>query len=305
MACAGLIGCRAPAPGPTAALDPDRDPEVASVYAAGRVFVYASVNGAAPERFLFDTGASVNAITPGAAHALGLTPAAPARVTDSNDHARTLPVGVAGTVELGPVTLSGVRFVVTEDAGDERGAVAGIIGLDGLSAFTVEINYPARRLRITDDRIARAERGALPFRPLDGPTVSVPLRIDPHADTPVWALLDTAGATALRLDPAASRRHALTHAARPVDFTRGLHGTTRVVTAAPLAGPLRIGDTGLHAVLADINQPRNLLGFRLLRNFRVRIDGPSRLVAFSPASPDPSAVAASPGATRGEPRLLP
>lgn len=289
----GGPGCQS-RPVPVATLAADRPSVVPTLYDHGRFYVFASINGEEPVKFLFDTGASINLIEHEAAVRLGLRASGAVSVTDSNEVTQPLRQTRVRTLDIGPATLRNVAFVIapaTEDSPD----IAGIIGLDGLGAFTVDIDYPERRLRILAERLDPNHPGVVPMRLRKGPTIDVPLRFqsptNPRLSAPVWALLDTGGQTFLRLDAEASRMHTLAAAARPVDFNAGLHRSSRVVFGAPINGRLILGHTSLPGIPATVNEAQNLLGYRVLEGFRVRIDGPSRLVAFTPPESAPELVA--------------
>lgn len=292
----GGPGCQT-RPVPVATLAADKPSVVPSSYERGRFYVFASINGEEPVKFLFDTGASINLIAPETAARLGLRATGALAVTDSNEVTRPLPGTRVRTLEIGPATLRNVAFVVApaDAIPPHEGGPAGIIGLDGLGGFTVDLDYPARRFQILAERLDPDHPGVVPMRPRGGPTIDVSLRIqsptNPRPSAPVWALLDTGGQTFLRLDADATRMHTLADTARPVDFNAGLHRSSRVVFGAPINGRLIVGQTSIPGVPATINEAQNLLGYRVLEGFRVRIDGPSRLVAFTPPDSPPERLA--------------
>ena len=133
-----LVGCRSPQPpkfggGVELQLAESRH---------GTVFVPVVVNGR-PLRFIFDTGASISAVTPEVATALGLVPDGKTLVNG------TIPARLTtlDTLSVGSIHHDHVRAAIVslpeERRIDER--FDGVLGLDILSQHDVAIDFPRNR----------------------------------------------------------------------------------------------------------------------------------------------------------------
>lgn len=111
--------------------------------------------GGKTARFVVDTGAGVTTVTESQARALGVTPLPerPLHVKPPWLPTDTMWVGVIDELRFGEHAVRGQRvYVMRDDAGLGDGA-AGLLGVDVLSRFVVDVDSP---------------RGALVVRPRDG-----------------------------------------------------------------------------------------------------------------------------------------
>jgi Aspartyl protease len=256
----------------------------------GMPYIMASVNGAEPMKFLFDTGAGFNIFTPEAAKELGIKRDGYAHVRGASGKTKPIIAATIDRVEFGPVSMGDMVFLIhdlREVSPYFADEIAGIIGYRGLEAYTIDIDYPNRRLAITDERLdPRAPDTSVFYRDPFG-LQWVPISfVDP--DSPkhtrmVWCMLDTGNIATFDL---------VHDAAEPLlDYTRasdghesiGIHGIKEPKTMAPLRAGMLIGQTRIEGVNALLNDVENRLSSNLLRNFRIRIDGKSQLVSFTRA----------------------
>ena len=247
-----------------------------------RVQIFASINGHPPERFLFDTGASVNSITPEAAKRLGLVAESETVVIDAGNNILTIPTVTIDRVEFGPVQQTGVQFTINEHIGSRfQRDLAGTIGYNGLQGFTVDLDLRNQKLSITNERLN-------PDLPHVRKTISykhemvyAPVEVLSESDwITVWCLLDTGGSGLLWFNQEYSQSLTFIEQSRYQDSAIGAHQLPWDLYAAPVVGPVRLGESIMDGVSAIVNQKSNNIGMSALRDFHIRIDGPSKLVSF-------------------------
>jgi Aspartyl protease len=133
-----LVGCHSPRPAEFAG--GVQVPLAQSRH--GSVFVPVVINGR-PLRFIFDTGASISAVTPEVAEALQLVPDGTTKVNGTISARLTR----IATLSVGSIEHRGVRVAIValpeEKRIDER--FDGVLGLDILSQHDVAIDFPRQQ----------------------------------------------------------------------------------------------------------------------------------------------------------------
>lgn len=127
---------------------------------SGRVLAAVEVNGQGPFRFILDTGANSSAVSPRLVQALGLTTA---EVSAMGVHGVTgsamLPAVRVRTLRAGDVELHDVRLpVLTERV---LAGADGILGVEGLQATRIEVDFMRDRVVISHGDKRRAPKGFL------------------------------------------------------------------------------------------------------------------------------------------------
>ncbi len=133
-----LVGCRSPRPPEFAA-----GVEVQLAESDhGTVFVPVAVNGR-PLRFIFDTGASISAVTPAVAEALALVPNGSTMVNGTIAARLTS----LETLSVGSFQHHDVRVAIVALPEERRidESFDGVLGLDILSQYDVAIDFPRHR----------------------------------------------------------------------------------------------------------------------------------------------------------------
>lgn len=262
----------------------------------GWVIVETTVNGRGPFRFILDTGANFSAISFAGAARAGIDPDATANITDISGDRREYPLGLAEIVEVGPVTLRRMPFIMTDNLAEmnARLDVVGLLGYPGFDGFTLDLDYPAGAVRLSDERIAPDQPGAVPLRRINHETPEVLVELlGPSGESREahWFAVDSGGSAHFHL-PESMR--AWTHRDLGVGIGggHGLSGVTRQNDIAPLRGPVRIGQTVIERAVAETDNHHTLIGHQLLRQFRVRLDPRSGLATFTPADPTQARVTA-------------
>ena len=168
------------------------------------VVVDVSVNGH-PLRLLLDSGAGSSFVTAQAAQAAGLTMTGDLPALGYGGTSAT-GVATAATVEIGSaVRLRGLPLHVVKDPNlakllSDRGQVDGAIGYDVFTRFVVRIDYPGKRLTLSDPAAPPAPAApgtlTLPLK-LENRTPTVLASVDGHA--PARFLVDTGDAGEVHL----------------------------------------------------------------------------------------------------------
>lgn len=128
------------------------------------------LNGSEPMDFLLDTGAGGTLIDDDAAEAAGITlNGSGQRVTGSGGKKATMDgSGRVETLQLGPVTMTGFDAHVTDLSAfdpyfsNEGRHIAGILGFPLFSGATLTIDYPAREVTVSIERLDTANRDNTP-----------------------------------------------------------------------------------------------------------------------------------------------
>ncbi|MFK7789852.1 MAG: aspartyl protease family protein [Phycisphaeraceae bacterium] len=249
-----------------------------------------TINGYGPFPFVLDTGAGATVIDQATAEASGLNTTGTAEVTDLAGITTEYPIARADEIRTGPLGFGPTSIVVTDDV--ERlfghlGAV-GLLGYPAFAGYTLDLDYPARIVRISTQRLSQNEPGAVPMRRIMNNTPEVRLAIASAGgvETPVWIGVDSGGEFFLDL----AEHHAKVWLETDLSMVRGrsftLSGKQGKERIAPLRGDLVVAGNRLEHTTATIGHEDSLIGNSLMRNFRVRIDPESRIATFtSPSKP--------------------
>lgn len=259
------------------------------VLPSGHPVVQVSIDGSAPRRFVIDTAASTTTILP------QLRKQMPGLGAHKDDQPLSGASG-ATEIELSKIDRLAVEgrdfrqidMVLLPPSPVDGLGVDGILGADVIADFTVEMDMPGRRWRMTPQADARM---------LEGMTASVPFVLD-SARAPrltiklngveVPAVLDT-GARGTILNWAAARALGISPeapgvaAASDVKGASG-HGTASVKTrlaslamgtAVVTAPEVRIADLSVFQVIGfKADQPAVILGIDMFADRRFVIDHP-------------------------------
>jgi predicted aspartyl protease len=120
----------------------------------GHVSVKASINGSRPLRFILDTGASVNILTPAAAILLGIQPGGQLTGTGVGENAVPMHRAKVSHLKIGTAAMTNQHFAVaplpplTVVTGDTSEPVAGLLGYDFFRRFVVGIDYNEHRVSL-------------------------------------------------------------------------------------------------------------------------------------------------------------
>jgi predicted aspartyl protease len=238
IAAASAAHAQAPLGGPDCKIV--RQEQLPLLESHGRFSVEVSLDDQ-PLAMLVDTGAQRAALSRGAADRLRLP-------TDSSRTLRAIGVGgrtvgehprMARTIRFGPVVwpqyaLQTVSIVRPEQAGDPAAPV-GVIGADMLSAYDVELDFPARTATLyavtgcSGDFVPWSGRHDV-LAPLSGPPdlFVIPTVLNGHS---IRALLDT-GSNTSSLSLAAARAAGVDAAALKGDRADSYIGTRGVAVGA-------------------------------------------------------------------------
>lgn len=277
-------------PQATADFGPSGEIVLPAEFRDGWIIVEARINGRGPYRLILDTGASIGGISSRVAEELGLTQRARIEVSDISGHTDFYPLTYADAFEVGKLRIEPVPLIITDvfDHFDERMGVIGLLGYIGLDEYTLDLDYPAEQVRVSQNPLSELEPDVIPLhrQPFDTPQIEITL-LDGE-DEPQHTHrfgIDSGGEMILNLASSEVDRWAHRDLARPVNQGKSLSGTITKEPTGPLLGPLAIGRIIIDHAAADIDAHSSLIGHQLLRQFRVRLDPRSGLASFTPAEP--------------------
>lgn len=130
----------------------------------GHIFVSAYVNGAGPERFGFDTGASgIGRVDAQLTARLALPKAGEGETSDSVTTATADLVSV-GSLRLGGIEKRDVKLLSRDyNGGKKADPIMGIIARDFFAGWTVAIDYPAKTIRFDHRALRAGEPGVVAY----------------------------------------------------------------------------------------------------------------------------------------------
>ncbi len=299
-----LGGCRVVWISPTTSTLADNatEAQLPAEIADSWAIVETTINGHGPYRLILDTGAVYGLLSTELAESLGVEPSFDAWITDSGGIRAKYRVGLADEAVSGPLTLTRVPFVISDNIHDllRQCNADGILGYPGFDRLTLDLDYPAGAVRVSTQRLHPSEPGAIPLRRIRNETPKVRVA-QIQNDRPThsrWMAIDSGGSMFISFDANEESRWTHTHLASSPRTASGLAGNHpyRVV---PLRGDLLIAGTRITGATAQIDAPNNLIGHQLLRHFRVRIDNRGGLATLTPADPAADTVALRPPGTLG------
>jgi CubicO group peptidase (beta-lactamase class C family) len=248
--------------------------------------VRALVNESGPYRIAIDTGSSgVLRVSARLAKALALPQIGVVRTGDpSGRNAVEVPIVRVGSVTIGGATFGGIEASV----GTRLGSLEpdGIIGLGLFSRVTVQLDYPKRRLRLSNLALPRRGAHIVALRRSTGGAPQI--AVDAAGKT-LWADVDSGGPALLTVP----RRIRLPLLEKPRVVGRGRTAANEFeIRAARLAGELRVaGWTWRRPTIHIVDRlPTASIGAALLRRYAVTFDLPNgRLELARGAGPGRSA----------------
>ncbi len=274
-------------PRPNVELLEGSDGIVESRFVHGMAIIRASINGHEPGWFLFDTGANMDMLTVEAAEKFGLETDRSAHVSGSSGQKKKIKMTIVDRVEFGPVTKRNMIYIIVdmpsfnEFLGED---IDGIIGARGLEWFTIDLDFPNRKVAITNERLDPDDPSVIEFTRRRNRLVYVPLDVlgagVKGRSREFSAMLDSGAYDGLSLDTQTAKRVSRYENANGRKPSIGVHGIQEYHPMAELVGGLVLGNTTIDGALAGVDQSKNKIGVGIMRNFRVRIDGASGLVSF-------------------------
>lgn len=259
-----------------------------------RVVVPVWINDAGPFEMILDTGATISSVSPEAARAAGLVTRDSARVTDAHGVRRRDGIARADSVSLGGPGIDGLRLggvpmgVRALPARLTEGTdIVGILGFHAFLDHTLEIDYPARTVRVREDRIGVGEGVAMRLSRGDTPIVTV-RTVDERGvvRATVPMLIDTGSDAVVSLGDQWWARLVERERAIEVGATLSGSGAIRAVSGAPFRHDLDLGGVVLErptAIEAPGDPTHAAIDGRSLESLRVVIDARSRRALFQHA----------------------
>jgi hypothetical protein len=279
-----IEGLAGHASGVTVDLDPCGD--------QSHLCVHVMLNGRGPFRFMLDSGAALNVITPETAARAGIKGSGKIMVKGTSNTTSAGNLGTIARTSLDGLTQVDQTFAVVPIGYPEAD---GLLGFQWLRQTVTRIDWAARKLTFYDPA-TYTYRGPAQARPLEfhGNVPRVEARIDGHAG---WFNLDTGDFAGVTVNPAFARATGLDTAYRTGEESHygGVGGTGRaLLTQAKL---LEFGDAALRGPqlqlsrqTADVLSAPGLagnLGYGVLHRFDIVLDYPGRRIYFEPNAATP------------------
>jgi len=253
------------------------------------ILLPAFINGIGPFQFVLDTGAGVPIITEELAKTVALQNVEVKEALGAGGKKIGVSIGLAGSIIVGGSKVENAKVGIMETLPKCVGE--GVIGYDFLKHFVVTIDYMHNTLTLAaPDELAGNDTFLSASMPLklarpDRPIILVDVLVDGR-NTYLF-ILDT-GASQTVVSPALSQQMGVT--SPQGDIILGAAGP--VASSVGMLKSLRIGDSLLENVLvlvSDIFSPLNqavgatmhgILGYNVLRRFKITIDYPNEKLQF-------------------------
>jgi hypothetical protein len=247
------------------------------------IYVEASINGSAPQAFVFDTGAT-DILEANAAKKLGLTVEGALPGGGFGDQIEAFGFAKVKSVSLGGLTLPDQVFGTVNQTGwiaVEGADSAGLLGYEFVKRAVLSIDYASRTMTFTKQDAFHAPAGV----------TAIPFTFSAHIPMVAGTLdgfagefeIDTGSRGALTVMAPFADAHALInqyHANRSATVGYGIGGPSKALLAR--AGKLGIGPVAIDAPVAEIvtdkggaaNSARTAgnIGGDLLKRFTVTLD---------------------------------
>lgn len=255
------------------------------------ILVPASVNGGTPSEFILDTGAGVTLLSHGLAARAGV------RATDTKEGAGaggriTVQLGKADKLTVGRMTLRDVAVAMTDDVlrigSAVNATVGGTLGYSFFQKLHLTVDYRASLLTMDPSR-REPSSAAIPMRLAHPgkPLILVTAAIDGSGE--FTFAVDTGASTTVLSAELARRLGLQTRPAPQMTGGGGVLGASSGILQS-----LSIGDATCRAVTVMIAEfvttlssligvgLDGIVGYNVLRNFRVGIDYPNLRLSLDP-----------------------
>jgi predicted aspartyl protease len=245
------------------------------------------LNGRGPFRFVLDSGAAMNVMTPETAAQLGLKEQGKLLVQGTSNSTSPGRLATVARTTMGALAQDDQTFAVVPIG---YPGVDGLLGFQWLRQAVTRIDWAARKLTFYDPA-TYAYRGAAQPRRLDfhGNVPRVEARIDGHAG---WFNLDTGDFAGVTVNPAFARATGLDVAYPTGEESHygGVGGGAHALLTT--AKELEFGDAALQGPQLQLSrQTRDLLsapglagnlGYGVLHRFNIVLDYPGSRIYFEP-----------------------
>lgn len=262
------------------------------------------LNGRGPFRFVLDSGAAMNVVTPAAAARLGLTSQGKLLVQGTSDSTSSGTLVTIARTSLGTLTQADQTFAVVPIG---YPGVDGLLGFQWLRQAVTRIAWATRKVTFYDPA-AWVYRGTAPARSLDfhGNVPRVEARIDGHAG---WFNLDIGDFAGVTVNPAFARATGLdiayptgeeSHYGGVGGGAYALMTTAKLLEfgSASLQGPQLQLSHQTHDLLSKPGLAGNL-GYGVLHRFDIVLDYPGSRIYFEPNLATPVSTPADTPAAAG------
>ncbi|MEO0600742.1 MAG: retroviral-like aspartic protease family protein, partial [Myxococcota bacterium] len=203
---------------------------------ASRIYVQATLSDGEPALFLVDTGADISVISQETADRIGLTQLQEGQVWGLSGTARVR-FGTLPSLQIGEMIVPGIHVAVgVPGLHDTVGymPLAGLLGNNVWSRFTLEIDYPADLMVLHDPSSVRLPRGSSPMFFRDRAHIETPIELKTSGERSITRKL------VAQVDTGASDLTLCAATGQPFEdsYTQGLE-TVRGIGASETLPPFR------------------------------------------------------------------
>ncbi|MEM6931087.1 MAG: retroviral-like aspartic protease family protein, partial [Myxococcota bacterium] len=203
---------------------------------ASRIYVQATLSDGEPALFLVDTGADISVISQETADRIGLTQLQEGQVWGLSGTARVR-FGTLPSLQIGEMIVPGIHVAVgVPGLHDTVGymPLAGLLGNNVWSRFTLEIDYPADVMVLHDPSSVRLPRGSSPMFFRDRAHIETPIELKTSGERSITRKL------VAQVDTGASDLTLCAATGQPFEdsYTQGLE-TVRGIGASETLPPFR------------------------------------------------------------------
>lgn len=249
------------------------------------IVVLATIDGKGPYPLLLDTGSQAGTLIPRVAREIGVRPRGRVTTRDAH-HVRQSESTGRATITLGGFTARDVPFTIKDlpqSILDGHGIV-GVLGYNAFAKSTLVLDYPNRRVEVTNARADASSPAATTLRATrDGTHPHAKLGfLMGHANLAMpWnMLIDTGSDLPMTLDRSAANIFADTANARALFASMSSSGSVRPVIMARLELDPLLGSTRVERVTAQVDSGNDSIGHPMLSHFKVTLDPVAGVVLF-------------------------
>lgn len=262
--------------------------ELQAEFIEHKIIIDVMINGTGPHRMILDTGGAICQISKPIAKESEISTRGWVRTRDAHGGMNQERVGNAAVMQIGPINAYGVPITI-DDLPDQIAADGNIIGVLGYNIFTkhtLVIDYPAKRLFISDRRLAYVAQGTVPLRIDQGnPYIETEMILgEKKRGMLISMLLDTGSDGLIVLAGLNASVYADTSSTLQQGASMSASGSIMPVNYARMNFDMDLG--GVHAsrlmaiIEPELPHDHTSLGGDFMRRFRVSIDPVAKRARF-------------------------
>ncbi len=254
--------------------------EIPAEFLEREIIAEVMINGTGPHRMMLDTGSAICHISPEVAREAGIRRSSGVRTRDAHGGMNREDVGFARTVRVGALEGQGVPIGITmPSVSDMNNGVVGILGYNMFSSYTLVIDYPERRIFMSDQVLSQDPPGTMPMRLFDGhiPYINVDMVTgEGRRGKSLKMMLDTGSEAGIILTGFYAPLYADIEHTYQRGITISMSGSVKPMHFARMNFDMDLRGVIVRKLMAivdeDIRADHTGIGSDFMRRFRVSID---------------------------------